>query len=74
MFEIDNNLQFVIVIFIVILLFLYKKKPRIMFHINGSAKEFGTGPDKTITPVWLVALSITLIIYLRFIVKDNDFV
>ena len=50
MFEIDRNLQIVIVIFIGILLVLYKKKPSIMFHADGSAKQFGTGPKKKTTP------------------------
>ena len=74
MFEIDRNLQIVIVIFIGILLVLYKKKPSIMFHADGSAKQFGTGPKKTTTPAWLVSLSITLLIYLQLTVKDGDFV
>tara|TARA_B100000029_G_scaffold439406_1_gene455933 strand:+ start:263 stop:505 length:243 start_codon:yes stop_codon:yes gene_type:complete len=74
MFDIDSNLQMVIIIFILILFFLYKKKPRMIFHQNGTAKEFGSGPNKTITPVWLVALSVTLIIYLLFTVKGYDFV
>ena len=74
MFEIDRNLQIVIVIFIGILLGLYKKKPSIMFHGDGSAKQFGTGPKKTTTPAWLVSLSITLLIYLQLTVKDGDFV
>ena len=74
MFDIDSNLQMVIIIFILILFFLYKKKPRMIFNPNGTAKEFGSGPNKTITPVWLVALSVTLIIYLLFTVKGYDFV
>ena len=45
-----------------------------MFHDDGSAKQFGTGPNKTTTPVWLVSLSITLLIYLQLTVKDGDFV
>ena len=74
MFEIDRNLQIVIVIFIGILLVLYKKKPSNMFHADGSAKQFGNGPNKTTTPAWLVSLSITLLIYLQLTVKDGDFV
>lgn len=74
MFDIDRNLQIVIIIFIGLLLFLYKKKPSMMFHNDGSVKEFGTGPNKTIIPVWLVALSICLLIYLQFTVREGDFV
>ena len=74
MFEIDRNLQMVIVIFIIILVFLYKKKPSMMFHSDGTAKQFGTGSRKTTTPVWLVSLTISMLIYLQLTVKDGDFV
>ena len=74
MFEIDRNLQMVIVIFVIILVFLYKKKPSMMFHSDGTAKQFGTGPKRTTTPVWLVSLSLGLLIYLQLTVKDGDFV
>ena len=41
MFDIDRNLQMVIVVFIGILVLLYKKKPKMMFHEDGKVKEFG---------------------------------
>ena len=37
-------------------------------------KDFGTGPEKTITPFWLVSLVIGLLIYLQFTVRGDDFV
>ena len=45
-----------------------------MFDNNNNFKAFGTGPDKTIYPFWLVTTSISLIIYLYIIVKNDDFV
>tara|TARA_Y100000817_G_scaffold299352_1_gene277373 strand:- start:132 stop:272 length:141 start_codon:yes stop_codon:yes gene_type:complete len=45
-----------------------------MFDNNGKIKEFGAGPDKTITPFWLVSLVIGLLIYLQFTVRGDDFV
>ena len=74
MFEIDRNLQIVIILFIGISYILYKRKPSMMFDKNGKIKEFGTGPEKTITPFWLVSLTIGLLIYVRFTVRDGDFV
>ena len=74
MFEIDRNLQMVIIIFIGLLIFLYKKKPSMMFDGDGKVKEFGSGPNKTITPVWLVSLAIGLLVYVQFTVKNGDFV
>jgi hypothetical protein len=74
MFEIDNNLQFIILIFLIVVVVLFHKKPKYMFNENGKPKEFGNGKDKTITPVWLVSLSIALIAYVHFIIKKDDFV
>ena len=74
MFDIDRNLQIVIVVFICILVLIYKKKQKMMFHEDGKVKEFGSGPNKTITPVWVVSLSVCLLIYIQFTVREGDFV
>tara|TARA_Y100000389_G_scaffold204449_1_gene257073 strand:- start:3205 stop:3429 length:225 start_codon:yes stop_codon:yes gene_type:complete len=74
MFEIDKNLQIVILIFIGTIITLFKKKPEIMFKKNGKAKEFGSGKDKTIVPVWLVGISLSLLFYVQFTTKKDDFV
>ena len=54
MFEIDGNLQQILLIHLVICFFFYKYKPDFMFDNNGNFKQFGTGPGKTIYPFWLV--------------------
>jgi len=74
MFEVDKNLQIVILIFIGTIFILFKQKPEIMFKNNKKPKEFGSGKDKTIVPVWLVAISISLLFYVRFTLKKDDFV
>lgn len=74
MFEIDSNLQFIILIFLIVIALLFHKKPSSMFNKNGKPKEFGNGKDKTITPVWLVSLSIALLAYVHFTIKKDDFV
>ena len=60
MFVIDKNLQ-VVIIFGAIIFILFRQKPPMLFKKNGKPKEFGSGKDKTITPVWLVALTISLL-------------
>ena len=45
-----------------------------VFNKEGEMKNFGVGPEKTITPFWLVTLSLTLIIYIYINVKTDDFV
>lgn len=74
MFEIDRNLQIVILIFAGTIFILFKQKPDLMFKKNGKPKEFGSGKDKTIVPVWLVAVSISLLFYVQFTLKSDDFV
>ena len=73
MFEIDTLLKKVLIIYVLICAFFYYYKPPFMFD-NGKFKQFGTGPTKTIYPFWLVTTSITLVIYVYFVVKNDEFV
>jgi len=74
MFTIDKNLQTVLIIFLFINFVVYKLKPDMVFNKEDEMKNFGVGPEKTITPFWLVTLSLTLIIYIYINVKTDDFV
>ena len=74
MFNIDGNLQQILLIHILICGFLYNYKPRFMFDNNGNFKSFGTGPEKTIYPFWLVTTTFSLIVYLFIVVKKDEFV
>ena len=74
MFEIDGNLQQILLIHIAICFFFYKYKPDFMFDDKGNFKQFGTGPGKTIYPFWLVTTISSLSIYLFIVVKKDDFV
>jgi len=49
-------------------------KPDMLFTENGEFKDFGTGPNKTILPFWLVTLSLSLLVYLYINIKSDDFV
>jgi len=75
MFEIDNNLQIAIFIFILACIILYNKKSKVFFKDNGEFKEFGVGGgDKTIFPFWLATLIIGLISYLLICIRNDDFI
>lgn len=74
MFKIDKTLQLALVIYFFINFIIYQIKPEMLFKSNGEFKTFGTGPDKTITPFWLVTLSLSLLIYLYINIKTDDFV
>ena len=74
MFKIDKTLQLVLVIYLFINFVVYKIKPTMLFTENGDFKPFGTGPNKTIIPFWLVTLSLSLMVYLYINIKTDDFV
>ena len=74
MFEIDGNLQQILLIHLVICFFFYKYKPDFMFDNNGNFKQFGTGTGKTIYPFWLVTTVSSLSVYLFIVVKKDAFV
>jgi len=70
MFEIDDTLKTILVIYLSICILLYQMKLEIMFDEDGKFKKFGTGPNNTIYPYWLVTLVIGLIIYI-YMRKNN---
>lgn len=74
MFEIDENLQKILVIHLIICAFFFNYKPDFMFDKSGNFKAFGTGPEKTIYPFWLVTTVSSLLIYLFIVIKQDDFV
>ena len=74
MFEIDSTLQKVLIIHLLVCAFFYNYKPSFMFDENNKFKSFGTGPNKTIYPFWLVTLLSGIIIYLCIIIKNNDYI
>ena len=74
MFEIDGNLQQILLIHLVICFFFYKYKPDFMFDNNGNFKQFGSGTGKTIYPFWLVTTVSSLSVYLFIVVKKDAFV
>ena len=52
-----------------------QERKELMMLRKGLIKgDFGTGPDKTIYPFWLVTTSISALVYLYFIVKNGEFV
>ena len=70
MFEIDNTLKTILVIYLSICILLYQMKLEIMFTNDGKFKQFGTGQG-TIYPFWLVSLVIGLVIYVYMRTNDN---
>ena len=74
MFNIDQKLQILIFLYLLILFYIYQKKPLLMFTDTGKIKPFGSGKDKTILPLWLVPITLCLLVYIHFVVKENDYI
>lgn len=74
MFDIDSNLQMVLIAFIIINIVVYHYKPGICFDENGNFKDFGSGENKTLFPFWLITLVLSLLVYVYVCVKKDDFV
>ena len=70
----NNDIKMAIIGFAIISFALYSVKPEFMFDRDNSFKQFGLTRDKTIYPFWLVTTSITLVIYVYFVVKNDEFV
>ena len=72
--DIDKNV-FITIVFIVLLsCLLYVKKPDLMFDSSGDFKQFGSGSDQTLYPIWLVVMISSIILYVFLITKSNKFV
>ena len=74
MINIDDNLKKILVIHILICVFFYNYKPSFMYDKEGNFKNFGSGPDKTLFPFWLVTTALSSIVFLGILIKYEDFV
>lgn len=54
-----------IIVFLAIYGLIVKLKPRMIFYEDGTIKDFGLGyRNKTIIPIWLVAVVIAILSYM----------
>ncbi len=72
--DIDRNVLITIVFIVLFSVALYVKKPDIMFDSSGEFKQFGSGNDQTLYPIWLVVMISSIILYVFLITKSNKFV
>ena len=59
----NNRVKYALVIYLAFVIILVLAKPKFFFKKDGNFKAFGTGPDKTPIPFWLVLLAAVLISY-----------
>ena len=72
--DIDRNVLITIVFIVLFSIALYVKKPDIMFDSSGNFKQFGSGNEQTLYPIWLVVMISSIILYVFLITKSNKFV
>jgi quinol-cytochrome oxidoreductase complex cytochrome b subunit len=72
-----NILLFTVILFLSLFSFFVYFKPNTVFDKDGSPLNFGLGyTKKTILPIWLIVIIISIISYLfiLFYVNSNKFV
>lgn len=64
-FLLDNKTNFAIVLFLILFGLLHVVKPAALYNPQGGFREFGVGyRNKTIFPVWIVAILLAIFCYL----------
>ena len=72
MFQFNQELTNMIFIFIVIFFGLYQYKHKLMFTESGEMKQFGTGKQKTICPIWMASILLITLVYILMITLNHD--
>lgn len=61
----NNNTMVSIIIFITIFSLVHLLKPRFLYNIDNSVREFGIGyKNKTIMPIWLFSILLGILSYI----------
>lgn len=70
---INKNISLVsIILFLIFFIIILIIKPQFIFDKNGKPREFGLGyKNKTIVPIWLVAIIIAILSYLAILYFKN---
>ena len=72
MFQFNQELTNMVFIFIVIFFGLYQYKHKLMFTESGEMKQFGTGKQKTVCPIWMASILLITLVYIIMITFNHD--
>ena len=72
MFQFNQELTNMILIFIVIFFGLYQYKHKLMFTESGEMKSFGTGKQRTVCPIWMASILLITVVYILMISLNHD--
>ena len=76
-FIVKNLITVTILIFLIMFILLIINKPKFIFKKNGQPRDFGIGyKNKTILPIWLAVIIISIISYLivLYYINFNKFI
>jgi hypothetical protein len=60
-----HKLNISILLFLLLFTFIHYTKPTLLYDTNGGFREFGVGyRNKTVVPIWLVAIFLSILCYL----------
>lgn len=60
-----NKTSFAIALFLAIMVAIHQVKPELLYTKEGGFRQFGVGyKQKTVVPVWLVAIFLAILCYL----------
>lgn len=60
-----NKTSIAVTLFLVVFLIIHQIKPTLLYEKDGSFRRFGVGyKQKTVIPIWLVAIFLSILCYL----------
>lgn len=61
----NQTLMLSVVLFLVVFYLVNYMKPKFLYNINGSIRQFGIGyRNKTIFPIWIMAICLALLCHI----------
>jgi len=60
-----NKTSIAVILFVAIMLVIHQIKPTLLYTKEGGFRQFGVGyKQKTVVPIWLVAIFLAILCYL----------
>ena len=69
----NTRILYSIFVYLLIMLLIFVKKPKLMYDDNNQIKSFGTGKNETIYSLGVVSLVIAVIVFYIFCLIDMIF-